>query len=359
MFKKGFFLLFFFALLGLFLSVQLGYWQKRGSEKVFIIQKGDNYSSIARKLEDEKIIYSERALRWYGRYLRPGAKLQRGEFGLYEGMSVPELFRVLSTGKPLEYKVTIPEGYNIFQIAELLESKGFGKKEQYLRLIRDPQLIEQLPQEFLLPTKPSSLEGFLFPDTYHLQKVHTEEEILGFFIRHFTQVWSSLQSQLRTATISVGKSMTAYEILILASIVEKETGAGFERPLIASVFENRLVKRMRLQTDPTVIYGRWVSQGSWDGNIRFKDLKENNPYNTYTNYGLPPGPIASPGKNAVLAVLNPAESDYLYFVSKNDGTHIFSKTYKDHSSAVQKTQLSPGAKEGKSWRDLPEDQKAR
>jgi UPF0755 protein len=151
---------------------------------------------------------------------------------------------------------------------------------------------------------------------------------------------------------------TPHQVITLASIVEKETGAADERPLVASIFVNRLRKHMRLQTDPTVIYGIWLANGSWDGKIHRSDLDTPNDYNTYQMDGLPPGPIASPGLNAIKSVLNPANSEYLYFVSKNDGTHVFSKDYSTHQKAVQTTQLDPKAREGKSWRNLPAEKRA-
>ena len=142
------------------------------------------------------------------------------------------------------------------------------------------------------------------------------------------------------------------EIVTLASIIEKETGAPWERPLISSVFHNRLNKNMRLQTDPTVIYGILHEKGVFLKNLKKIHLKQYTPYNTYTFKGLPPGPIANPGKDALLATLQPAKSNYLYFVSRNNGTHVFSKTYREHSKAVRQYQLNPKARRGKSWRDL-------
>jgi UPF0755 protein len=139
------------------------------------------------------------------------------------------------------------------------------------------------------------------------------------------------------------------EVIILASVVEKETGAGFERPMIASVFYNRLKKKMRLQSDPTTIYGIWEN---YSGNLRRSDLLQKTPYNTYAIPALPAGPISNPNPESIKAVLYPAETEYLYFVSKNDGTHIFSKTYAEHAAHVRETQLDPKAREGKSWRDL-------
>jgi len=190
------------------------------------------------------------------------------------------------------------------------------------------------------------------------KRVFTAEEILGLFVDRYRENWKQLENQWQESSVRKELNLNQHELVILASIVEKETGAAFERPLIASVFLNRLRKRMRLQTDPTIIYGIWLEKGSWDGNIRRRDLQEKAPYNTYQISGLPPGPIANPGLNALKAVMNPEPSDYLYFVSKNNGTHIFSKDYADHNRAVRETQLNKSARQGGSWRDLPVEQRA-
>ena len=163
--------------------------------------------------------------------------------------------------------------------------------------------------------------------------------MVGHFLERFKRVGSM-------------SGWTRHEIVTLASIIEKETGAPFERLQISSVFHNRLKKKMRLQTDPTVIYARLLRTGNYHLSISRADLKTDHPYNTYTRKGLPPGPISNPGTAALKAVVNPADTDFLYFVSRNDGTHVFSKNYKDHSSAVTSFQMDPKAREGKSWRDL-------
>jgi len=181
-----------------------------------------------------------------------------------------------------------------------------------------------------LGVEADSLEGYLFPDTYHFPKGLPLDEIMGTMVNRFQEIFST-EWQERSRQMG----MSIHQVVTLASIIEKETGAAFERPLIASVFHNRLAKRMRLSSDPTVIYGI----KDFDGNLTRKHLKTANPYNTYLNKGLPPGPIANPGVAALEAALYPAETDYLYFVSKKDGTHQFSTSFKEHNRAVRKYQL--------------------
>ncbi len=178
-------------------------------------------------------------------------------------------------------------------------------------------------------------------------------------VRRFNEVYSELSEKQATSKAIKAAGLSSHETVILASIVEKETGAAFERPLIASVFYNRLHKRMRLQSDPTTIYGMWNRDGYFRGNIRRKDLTEPTPYNTYKTPRLPIGPIANPGKNALLAILSPKQSKYLFFVSRNDGTHVFTRNYHDHQKAVNQLQKNPQARRGKSWRDLPEQYKVK
>ncbi|MDH4101573.1 MAG: endolytic transglycosylase MltG, partial [Nitrospirota bacterium] len=177
----------------------------------------------------------------------------------------------------------------------------------------------------------ATFEGYLYPDTYNFEKGVTPDEIITKMTQKFLSVYNAeIAPTAKTRKISMTGLVT------LASIVEKETGAGAERDMVASVYRNRLKRRMRLQSDPTVIYGI----EKFNGNLTRKDLATKTPYNTYTNYGLPPGPIANPGRASLLAALNPADTDYLYFVSMNNGTHRFSKTLKEHNAAVDEFQRS-------------------
>jgi UPF0755 protein len=196
---------------------------------------------------------------------------------------------------------------------------------------------------------PPTLEGYLYPDTYFFNKTISPEDMTRQMVRKFFSVWSK---EFDTRATQLG--MTRHQVVTLASIVEKETGAPNERPMISSVFHNRLKKHMRLQSDPTTIYGIWKR---YKGNIHKRDLLESTPYNTYTVAALPVGPISNPGVEAIRAALHPAESPYLFFVSHNDGTHEFTKTFGEHTAAVKRFQLDPKAREGKSWRDLNQNMK--
>lgn len=339
---------------GVGLSWQWGLWGEGGSVESFTVQNGENFSGLAPKLERAGLVKNARALRWYVNLFPPDKSLKRGDFAIQRNMPIPALVRALTEGKPIEFKFTLPEGHNIFQVADALDKQGFAKRENVLVAAKSEALLKRIPGE----PKPKTVEGYLFPETYMLQKVFTAEEILSLFVDRYRENWKSLEVEWQQSSTRAEFNLSHHELVTLASIVEKETGAAFERPLIASVFLNRLRKRMRLQTDPTIIYGLWLERGSWDGNIRRRDLQEKAPYNTYQISGLPPGPIANPGLNALKAVMNPASSDYLYFVSKNNGTHVFSKDYADHNRAVKETQLNKSARQGGSWRDLPAEQRA-
>lgn len=336
----------------------LGYFSSLGQPTVFLVNKGDNFVAVSKRLEAQGVIKSARALRWYHN-LVPHGPLHRGEFALTTNMPVPAVVSALTEGKPIEYKFTIPEGQNIFQVGELLEEKGFVKKGEFLEAAFSSDLIKTLPGFQPGDIPPRSIEGYIFPDTYLLQKIFTAKEIAQMMVAHFREVYKSLEPELQTSLVMNELRLTPYQFITLASIVEKETGNVDERPVIASIFVNRLRKKMRLQTDPTVIYGLYLkNKGTWNGNITRRDLNEEGPYNSYQIAGLPPGPIANPGISALKAVLKPANTDYLYFVSRGDGTSIFSREYGAHSKAVRDTQLAP-RKNGKSWRDLAPEKRAK
>ena len=177
-------------------------------------------------------------------------------------------------------------------------------------------------------------------------------------VQRFKEVFRGLELEWKENGLAKEFQFSSHQMIILASIVEKETGAAEERPKIASVFVNRLRKKMRLQTDPTIIYGIYLEKGTWNGNISRSGIESKHPYNTYQNDGLPPGPISNPGLNAIKAALHPESTDFLYFVSRGDGTSIFSKDLSTHSKAVRETQLNPKTREGKSWRDLAPEKRA-
>ncbi len=196
----------------------------------------------------------------------------------------------------------------------------------------------------------TSLEGYLFPETYNVTRFTTLRELVQNMVQNFKTNYAELEAEAKAKGRAI--PLSRHELVTLASVVEKETGAPEERPLIASIFYNRLNKKMRLQSDPTIVFGLWVETGAYKQNITRDDINHPTRYNTYTVPRLPWGPISNPGRAALSATINPATTDNLYFVSRTDGTHVFTKTYEDHLRAVKTFQLDPAAREGHSWREL-------
>lgn len=329
-------------------------------EKFVLVMPGENFLKVIPKLKAQGIIGDERAFRWYLKVAGIQQKLKVGEYALRPNMTNSEIAALLISGKSVLHKFTVPEGHNKFQIAEALEAMRLGTAKDFLRTIESPEFIRSLslPTVGMGKALPTSLEGYLYPDTYMLSRTMSSAEIVRMMVKRFKEVYRELAPEFERVATSGSPPLSPHEVVVLASIVEKETGAGKERPLIASVFFNRLRKGMRLQSDPTTIYGMWERDRTFAGNIRRDDLKTETPYNTYTIARLPRGPIANPGRTALEAVLRPAESAFLYFVSRNDGTHVFTTTYKDHNRAVDQLQRNPRGRQGKSWRDLPAAERA-
>lgn len=246
--------------------------------------------------------------------------LRAGEFSLPRGLSPLKLLRFLHKAKPVQHRVTVPEGLTMRQIAEVFAQAGWADAAVFRQLCHDTGFIQHLG------LKTDSLEGYLFPETYSLVRGETSERgIISAMVQRFRAVWQELD-----ATATAG-SLNRQQLLTLASIVEKETGRAGERDLIAGVFYNRLRTGMRLQSDPTTIYGI----KDFNGNLTKADLLRATAYNTYVISGLPRGPICNPGKAALAAALRPAQVPYLYFVAKNDGSHQFSRSLEEHNRAVQ------------------------
>lgn len=298
----------------------------KGGEAVtlrFDVEAGDTMGHVANALEEEGLIRNARVARWFARAEHLSSKLKIGEYELSRGQSTPEILEILAQGRVQTHSIVIPEGLRAVEIAKRLDEAGLGDQEAFLEIVMNPAAAKSRGIEA------PNLEGYLFPDTYRFARGLSAERIVDAMVNEFFATFRELQSEFEA------QSLSRHDLVTLASIVEKETGAPHERPLIAAVFLNRLEKRMRLETDPTVIYGI----ENFDGNLRKVHLlDETNPYNTYKIAALPPGPIASPGREALLAVLKPADSPYLFFVSRNDGTHVFSKSYAEHERAVDRFQ---------------------
>ncbi|HLT22207.1 MAG TPA: endolytic transglycosylase MltG [Bacteriovoracaceae bacterium] len=309
-----------------------------GEDIVFTVHNGDTFGRVNQRLYDQKIINNTRLFHYLAKYKGVLTKLRAGDFTIKTGSSMPQVLDTLIYGQPNLKIFTIPEGRNMYEVAKIVASIGITSEEDFLKAATDPELLKEMG------ITAESAEGYLFPETYHFAPNSRAKTVVKAMIDQFNK---------KTESINFDHPfLDKHQVVILASMVEKETGAKFERNTIAGVFTNRLKKKMRLQSDPTTIYGIWHR---YDGNIRRKDLQEHTPYNTYRIPGLPKGPIANPSLEAIKAALNPEDHKYLFFVSKNDGTHIFTETYKEHSKAVNDYQKNVKARQGKSWRDLKQD----
>jgi UPF0755 protein len=297
-----------------------------GSSPVIVeVAPGSGLKQVASRLAEQGLIKSTRAFQALAYLKRVQNQIQVGEFELTPAMSAGEVLSRLTRGHSIQHAITIPEGHRITEIAAALEAKGLADRTSFLHLTQDPEVIDSYSLDV------TSLEGYLFPETYHFSKFTSERTILNVMVATFKE--RVMQPEVLDRTRAMG--LTLHQAVTLASLIEKETGVDEERPLISSVFHNRLKIDMKLQTDPTVIY----ALEDFDGNLRKKDLGIDSPYNTYRYPGLPPGPIANPGLKSILAALSPAESDYLFFVSRQDGSHQFSTNLPDHNRAVMKYQL--------------------
>ncbi len=287
------------------------------------IPSGQVFGETVRQLQLAGIIRSPRRFEILARLKGLDTKIQAGEYWLSPDATPEKLLQQLATGKVRLHALTLPEGSTIRQYAAIIDEKGLSSAEGFLSAAADAALA----REYGIPG--DTLEGYLFPDTYHFPRGLPPKHLVDHMIARF---WSLFKPEWEARARDL--NMTLHEIVTLASIIEKETGAAAERKLISSVFHNRLNRNMRLQSDPTVIYGL----KNFNGNITKKDLETPTPYNTYTIGGLPPGPIANPGAGALEAALYPAKTNHLYFVSRNDGTHHFSGSLKEHNRAVRQYQ---------------------
>jgi UPF0755 protein len=313
-----------------YVSLKTAY-QGFGAPVIVDFPKGTSTRSMADELARSGVIrYSWQFL--MARALHPGQKLQAGEYRFEHSDTPSNILDRIGRGDVFFYELIVPEGSNIFDIAAGLARFDFLKPAEFLRAARDPALIRDLAP------RAHTLEGYLFPSTYRITRATTERQLCVMMTGVFRKHWRDLQS-------SVAQGVNVNDIVTLASMVEKETAVPDERPMVASVYLNRLGKGMALDCDPTTIYAALLEQ-RYRGTIYRSDLDSNNAYNTYKHAGLPPGPIANPGLESLKAALGPAETDYLYFVAKGDGSggHQFSTTMEQHNLAVQEYRHATGAK---------------
>lgn len=294
------------------------------SLKYFVVEKGQTFIETSYSLKESGIIKNPKKFRLYAMLKGYDKIIKTGEYALSASMSPALILDKMVRGKTYLHKITVPEGYNMQQIAILVSEAGFGTKEKFLKIVSDISFVHENKIKAL------TFEGYLYPDTYFFQKNESVKNIISTMVDRFRSVYS-LKWEKRAKEIG----FSTHEVVTLASIIEKETAAPDERPLISAVFHNRLKLGMKLETDPTVIYGI----KNFNGNITRKHLSAKTPYNTYVIRRLPPGPIASPGYESIEAALYPANVPYLFFVSKNDGTHFFSAKLNEHNNAVRKYQL--------------------
>ncbi len=308
-------LLLFYGSAELFLPIRSG-----NNNMEVAVPKGSTFRQAVEILVDSNLIRDKRIFLITGRLTGADRKIRAGFYSLWTGMSPFEILKILRKGRIIEYELRILEGDSLFEIAEAFSGTGIISAEEFIRLVRDP--------EFLLAhnIKAPSAEGYIFPDTYFIPKGMKAEEALDMMIFKMREKLSD-----QVAGSARGTGMTENQVLTLASIIEKEAVLDDERGIISAVYHNRLRRNMRLQADPTSIYGVKSSKEK----ITLSDLKRNTLYNTYVIKGLPPGPIASPGLKSIIAALHPSDVDHIYFVAQDDRSHRFSTNEKDHAENVK------------------------
>lgn len=307
----------------------------------FDLSRGMYPSEISSGLEKVGAVRSAKAFYWYGKLTGGWRGIKSAEYEIPANYTPSQIFKILKSGIGIQHALLIKEGDNIYQVSQAMETVGLGTFEDNLKMLTSPSFIKSVG---LADEGIRSLEGYLFPNTYFYDKKEKPESMIRKMVTAFLHSWTpEMDSRAQLF------GMKRKQVVTLASIIEKETGASSERVIISSVFHNRLNKKMKIQSDPTTIYGIWLN---YTGNLHKSDLLRPTEYNTYTIPALPVGPISNVHPESIKAALYPAETDYLFFVSRNDGTHVFSHTYAEHSNWVKKLQIDPSAREGKSWRDL-------
>ena len=287
------------------------------------VNPGDTVQTLSDRLASQGTEDRKNLFFWAARAFGMGIHLKAGTYAIEPSMSPKQIFDLLSSGKTVAQRITIPEGYSIQQIDFILAKEGYISLGEFRKIASDPELIA------LMMVPGDTLEGYLFPDTYFFSAIFQAKNFAQMLLNQFNTVWSEEYS-----TRAAEMGMTRHQVITLASIIEKETGRANERKLVSSVFHNRLRMGMPLQADPTVIYG----VEDYNGTITKRHLKTPTPYNTYIIPALPPGPICNPGKAAIDAALYPEKTDYLFFVAKDDGSHVFTTHYRVHSQYVNRYQ---------------------
>ena len=304
--------------------IGLGFWagQPAGDgsqQKIVTVPPGASAKKVAAKLHDTGLLRSQLYFRRDAKLTGKSSAIKAGPYQFTDGMAPAEILRKLVNGDIYVWRFAVPEGYSTFQLAEMMASRKIVAKEAFLAACTDPALL----REFGIAGP--SVEGYLYPSTYDLTPGSSAATIIRVMVRQFDKEFND-----RFASALKGQKRSRHEVVTLASLVEKEAVSPQERPQIAAVFLNRLRLRMRLQSDPTAVYGK----RAFGGTVSAQEVRQATPYNTYVIPGLPPGPIGNPSAEAIAAVLAPASVPYLYFVARKDGTHYFSTTLAEHNQAV-------------------------
>jgi UPF0755 protein len=289
---------------------------KPSEPKFVLLRPGYSTRRIANELKNAGVIHSASGfLLWH--YFHRGRSLKAGEYLFEQPADVREVHSRLARGDIYVHTVVIPEGFTMFDVAQAIQDAGLGTREEFLTLAKsDVNLVSDLDPQA------TSLEGYLFPDTYQFTRAQTLSEVIREMVKRF-----------RKEAAAIGLNSDVHRVVTMASIVEKETAVPDERPMVASVYYNRLSKRIALDADPSIIYAKLLD-GTYQGGLHHGDTQVNSPYNTYRHIGLPPGPIGNPGRSALEAAMHPASSDYYYFVSDGNGRHRFSRSLDEHNRNV-------------------------
>ncbi|MFQ5587058.1 MAG: endolytic transglycosylase MltG [Thermodesulfobacteriota bacterium] len=295
----------------------------KARDVVIVVPKGSSFIFVARELQGAGVIRNAHDFSLLASLKDAHTRVKAGEYRFTTPVRPLTVLHKLVRGETRKYRITFPEGVTMGEIAVLLDKEGLVKKGDFIEKASDAGFAASRGLDG------ATFEGYLFPDTYHMTKGMSAEDIIDVMVARFKEVYTDSMAA-RGARLG----LTQREVVTLASIIEKESGNPEERRYISAVFHNRLKKRIPLQSDPTVIYGL----SDFDGNLTRRHLRTRTPYNTYLFYGLPPGPIANPGRGALEAAVEPVKGEYLYFVSKNDGSHYFSKSLREHNRAVERYQ---------------------